>query len=175
MQRSFLHCNVFSRLHEETAKGRALDKDSLKGQAVNRFAVSSKRADKFVDSFIKSVVAAGMAERNDQGQVVLLELEGEGVTDEDDEAEHEIGEPLPEPTPPPSPTAHRADPGLAAPAVHQSWPIDGGAIVLTIRTGGALPAWSFKEIGTIVGQLEELATFLNTKDGAKDGNEEIES
>lgn len=164
IQQSFLSCDVFSALYDQAVKGEALDKERIRARAIHEFGVTPTMASRFADSFIESAVTAGMAERDDQGQVVLLELESKGVTDEADEAEHETGEPLPVPTPPPSPTAHRTEPGLAAPAVHQSWPIDGGVIILTIRTDGALSAASFQAISEIVGQLEALAASLKPED-----------
>lgn len=163
MQASFLHCEIFSRLHEEIAKGRNIDRDGLKGQAVNRFSVSPQRVDKFVDSFIESALAAGMARHDDQGQLVLLELSSESVDDEAVELEQATGEPSPEPGPSPITTVQLTDPGLQTPAVHQSWQIDGGEIVFIVRTGRALPSTSFAEIGEIVRQLEKLAASLNVE------------
>lgn len=126
---------------------------------------------RFVDSFIESAMAAGMAEGSDQGEVVLLEHAGEDADCENGDPEPETGEPSPELAPPITPRALQVDPGPQTPTVHQAWSIDGGEIVLTIRTGGALPAASFQAIGEIVGALEKLATSLN----AEDADEEIES
>lgn len=170
MQASFLHCDIFSRLHEEIAKGRNIDRDGLKGQAVNRFLVSPQRADKFVDSFIESALAAGMARHDDQGQLVLLELSSESVDDEAVELEQATGEPSPETTLPPTSTARQADTVLKTPVINQSWPAGDGEIALIFRMG-TLPAASFKEIGEIVSQIEKLAASLN----ATDPDEGIES
>ena len=164
MRQAFHSCRVFSSLYEQTAKERSLARDGLKAQAVHEFTVTTARAEKFVDSFIKSAVYAELANLDNQGQVILRDQNDEDAED----SERAPKAPSPEPT---ATTMHRAEPVLQTPTIQQSWPIDGGEIVLTIHKDGALPAASFQTIGEIVGRLEALATSLKVTDG----DQEIES
>lgn len=168
-RQAFKACRVFYTLYEQTAKGQAISREGIKAQAVHEFAVTPGRADKFVDSFVRSAMAAELAELDGEGQVILR---NRAEDSEIEERVHEPGEPSPEQASPITPVA--AVPVLQAPTVHQAWPIRGGEIVLTIRTGGALPAASFEKIGEIVEALEKLAASLNAEDADED-TEEIES
>ena len=170
IRQAFKACRVFYTLYEQTAKGQAISREGLKAQAVHECKVSPGRADKFVDSFVRSTMAAELAELDGEGQVILRNRAEDSEVVE--EREHEPGEPSPEQASLITPVA--AVPVLQAPTVHQAWPIGGGEIVLTIRTDGALPAASFEKIGEIVEALEKLATSLSAED-ADEETEQIES
>ena len=110
------------------------------------------RRDKFVQSFVDSAVAAGLASLNEDGQVVLapFEVGSESVAQpSEDQFIHNRQ---------PGPTSPGRTPAAAArhasPVVHQTWAIDGGSIVFDIRTDKPLPAKAFTTVGEVVASLE---------------------
>ena len=177
LQQAFKNCEVFTGLYDRMAKGRPLDRDGLAAQAVHGFGVSPAKAHQFVRSFIDSVVAAQLAEADDQDNVVLLAQDTVGEADdalppdgEPDAASHEISH---------EPTRSRAAGRSAAvgqvPAIRQSWPITGGEIIFEVRSEEALPATVFGDLGEVVTKLEALSASLNVPDDSgaiEEGGEE---
>jgi hypothetical protein len=165
LREAFHNFSIFSRLYEGSAKGTPLGPQGLGGRAVHDFGVAPNRADKFVDSFIESAVAAGLAEVAEDGRVVLL-------VPNDDESEPDS---IVEPSSPTAPVGvgHRTSPGRSdAPVVHQSWAIAGGRIVFEIRSDRPLPASAFATVGEVVASLENLAKTLDVEKPSIDVVEE---
>lgn len=157
LQSAFMNSPVFFKLYEGSAKGQPLAMDRLGGRAVHDFGIAPGSKDKFAQSFSESAVAAGLAERTDDGQLVLRPM---GAGDEEVEAS-ELGVPTQGPVAdptlsrPPAQTRHST-----LPVVHQAWVIDGGSIVFEIRTDKPLPASAFATVGEVVASLEHLAETL---------------
>lgn len=158
---AFHNFPVFSRLYEGSAKGNPLAPQGLGSRAVHDFGIAPNRADKFVDSFIESAVAAGLAEVAEDDQVVFL-APNDDSSDPDSVVE------------PKSPTApagvgHRTSLSRSgSPVVHQSWDIAGGRIIFEIRSDGPLPASAFATVGEVVASLENLAQALDAKRPSND-------
>lgn len=156
LRSAFKNCTIFYKLFDDMQKGTPLARQGLGNRAVHAFGVSPSSVSKFVASFVESVVAAGIAEVDDDGQVTLLDLTTEFVSGTD------VGQ---EPVAPPTPTAvppRAAQTGRsAAPVVHQAWPIDGGTIIFEIRSERPLPASAYATVGEVVASLERLSVTLS--------------
>lgn len=159
LQMAFVNCPVFFKLYDQSAKGQPLAAGPLGRKAVHDLGIAAGSKDKFVQSFTESAIAAGLAERTDDDQLVLLPLES---------AESGGGEP-------PAPSqlvGARVEAGSAAirpgssqrpsalPVIHQAWDIAGGTITFEVRTAEPLPATAFATIGDVVASLERLAATL---------------
>lgn len=128
--------------------------------------------DKFVQSFVESAVAAGLASLNEDGEIVLAPLEAGADAGQQSSEEQFLDSPQPVQS---SSGRTQPAPRQGPPVVHQTWAIDGGSIVFEIRTGRPLPATAFATVGEVVASLEHLAETLSPpapKGGA--GAEETE-
>ena len=173
LQQAFKNCDVFTELYKKMAKGQPLDPGGLGAQAVHGFGVAPGKVQQFVRSFVESVVAAHLAETDDHGNVVLLAL---GDNDYKDDGSPN-GDP---PTTPaqensrqtlaPRSIRHRPEEALS-PTIRQSWQIDGGEIVLELRSRSALPAAVFGSIGELMERLEALAESLSKPDDSDASDE----
>lgn len=163
LREAFRSCGLFARLYDQSAKGRPLKPGQLGTRAVHDFGVAPDKAGKFAKSFVESAVAADLAERNEDGDVILRDPQGS----EDSEAvpPESTGEPLAEASGP-IPARSAAETKTAAPAVSQLWPIDGGEILFQLRSARALPAAAFASIGEVVAKLEVLAGSLRDEQPA---------
>jgi hypothetical protein len=163
LQSAFMNCPVFWKLYDQSAKGQPLAADRLGGRAVHDFGIAPSSRDKFVQSFTESAVAAGLAQRTDDGHLVLQPLE---AVDEDDGESSVQRQPGVHPqgggiSGEPVPSARPASPRLPAmPVVRQTWDIAGGTITFEIRTAEPLPASAFATVGEVVASLETLAATL---------------
>jgi hypothetical protein len=162
LQAAFMNSPVFFKLYDESAKGKPLATGPLGNRAVLDHGVAPGSKDKFVQSFVDSVVAAGLATRDDEGQVVLAPFDSGAER----EQHHSGDEPLVDTPPPVQLPAGRTQPASrqGTPVVHQSWSIDGGSIVFEIRTDKPLPATAFTTVGEVVASLERLAETLAPRD-----------
>lgn len=163
LQQAFKNCDVFTGLYDKMAKGQPLDRDGLAAQAVHGSGVSPAKAHQFVRSFVESVVAAQMAEEDDQGNVVLLEPGIAEQAESTDVSGEKSASPDPDQTRDalPSHSIHGQPSGAGSPTIRQSWPITGGEIILEVRSAESLPATAFGAIGDVVTKLEELAASLS--------------
>ena len=157
LQTAFLNSPVFFKLYDESAKGQPLAPGPLGNRAVLNLGVAPGSKDKFVQSFVDSAVAAGLASLNEDGQVVLAPLDvgaGEGQQSSEEQF-------LDSPQPVQSSSA-RTQPAArqGTPVVNLTWAIGGGSIVFEIRTDKPLPATAFATVGEVVASLEHLAETL---------------
>lgn len=157
LQTAFMNSPVFFKLFDESAKGTPLAPGPLGSRAVLNLGVAPGSKDKFVQSFVDSAVAAGLASLNEDGQIVLapLEVGADGGQQPSDEQLVDNRQPVPSASGRTQPAARQG-----TPVVHQTWTIDGGAIVFEIRTDKPLPATAFATVGEVVASLEHLADTL---------------
>ena len=160
LQTAFMNSPVFFKLFDESAKGKPLAVGPLGNRAVLNFGVAPGSKDKFVQSFVDSAVAAGLASLNEDGQVVLAPLDAGVDGGQRPSEEQFIDSRQPGP---PSPGRTQAVARQGTPVVHQTWAIDGGSIVFEIRTGKPLPATAFTTVGEVVASLERLAETLGPR------------
>ena len=173
LQQAFKNCAVFAGLYEKMAKGQPLDRDGLAAQAVHSCGVLPPKANRFVRSFVDSLVAAQLAEVDEQGHVVLLE---HGSTDGADQTvpEREVVDTALSEAPDPStlPRSVGSQPLTEqAPTIRQSWGFADGEITLEVRSVRALPATAFAAIGDVVTKLEGLAASLSEPEYLGAGDE----
>jgi hypothetical protein len=157
LQTAFFNSPVFFKLYDESAKGQSLAPGQLGNRAVLNLGVAPSSKDKFVQSFVDSAAAAGLASLNDDGKIILAPLNVVADVMPQHSREQlvqnpQVGQPSPGRTQPAA--LH------GTPVVHQSWAIDGGAIVFEIRTDKPLPATAFATVGEVVASLEHLAETL---------------
>lgn len=158
LQAAFMNSPEFLKLYEGSAKGQPLAVGPLGGRAVHDFGVAPGSKDKFVESFSESAIAAGLAERTDDDQLVLLPIDEDGAAGEDVAPSTRpvlAADPDPALIKPRSPSRQPAPP-----VVHQTWEIDEGTITFEIATAKPLPASAFVTVGDVVASLERLATTL---------------
>lgn len=172
LQVAFMNCHEFAKLYDGSAKGQALEVSRLAGRAVHDFGVAPSSKDKFVQSFTESAIVAGLAERTDDGNFLLVAVDADGS------AEVHGAASSPTSTPPSALVAVQAAPsgvsgppvGVApavSPVVHHVLPIDGGEISFQITTTKPLPASAFATVGDVIASLERLAsTLAPVDDGA---------
>lgn len=160
LQTAFMNSPVFFKLFDESAKGKPLAAGPLGNRAVLNLGVAPGSKDKFVQSFVDSAVAAGLASLNEDGQVVLVPLDAGADGVQQSSVEQFIDN---RPSSPTSPGRTQAVARQGTPVVHQSWVIDGGSIVFEIRTDKPLPATAFTTVGQVVASLELLAETLGPR------------
>ena len=157
LQTAFMNSPVFFKLFDESAKGKPLAPGPLGNRAVLNLGVAPGSKDKFVQSFVDSAVAAGLASLNEDGQIVLAPLEVGADGGQQPSEEQFIDNRQPGPS---SPGRTQPVARQGTPVVHQTWAIDGGSIVFEIRTDKPLPASAFATVGEVVASLEHLAETL---------------
>ena len=160
LQTAFMNSPVFFKLFDESAKGKPLAARPLGNRAVLNLGVAPGSKDKFVQSFVDSAVAAGLASLNEDGQIVLAPLDAGADGGQQPSEEQFIDSRQPGP---PSPGRTQTGARQGTPVVHQTWAIDGGSIVFEIRTDKPLPATAFTTVGEVVASLERLAETLGAR------------
>ncbi|MGO9888914.1 MAG: hypothetical protein ACLP0L_13520 [Solirubrobacteraceae bacterium] len=171
LQAAFMNSPEFLRLYEGSGKGQPLAAGPLGGRAVHDFGIAPSSKDKFVESFSESAIAAGLAERNDEEQLVLLVPEN-GASSAD---ARPTRPPTTFPSEPESGAVRQVStPHGTPPVIHQTWEIDRGMITFEIATSKPLPASVFVTVGEVVASLERLAGTLapapssSANEGAED-------
>lgn len=157
---AFESCRIFGMFHADLAKNVPQEVSRLRTQALMRYGVANNQADKFVDSFVKSAVFAGLA-HVDGSMVTLLPRDkafGEIAAARPEESRDAVA--VPE-----TPTPDVAEKATAVPApaipiaLQQQWPIDGGEIEFSIRTPAALPP----AIYALLAEMAEVAEKMQEK------------
>lgn len=168
LRSAFGNCSIFARLYEESQKDEPLRLEGLGNRAIHDSGVSAESSDSFVASFVASAVTAGLAERSEDGRVILRSAE----TDHDVGAGEGFGSEVPESSVPQASRPTTAPAAIASPpVVSQVWEIDDVSISFEIRSQRPLPAEVFLQVAEVVGRLEALAAAL-TPDASKRGTEE---
>ena len=157
LQTAFMNSPVFFKLFDESAKGKPLAAGPLGNRAVLNLGVAPGSKDKFVQSFVDSALAAGLASLNEDGQIVLAPLDAGADGGQQPSEEQFLDSRQPGP---PLPGRAQAVARQGTPVVHQTWAIDSGSIVFEIRTDKPLPATAFTTVGEVVASLERLAETL---------------
>jgi hypothetical protein len=165
---AFESCRVFGMFHGDSAKNVPMDLGRLRTQALMRFGVARNQADKFVDSFVKSAVFAGLAETDGATVTLFPRDTAFSASDEgDDEARGaEVSPSHAAPTgtnggvqPTPASVAQAVSAPAVPVALRQQWPIDGGEIEFVIRTSEALPP----SLYALVAEMAEVAEKMKIK------------
>ena len=162
---AFESCRVFGMLFHDSAKDTPLDMQRLRTVVVMRHGVTSEHADRFVDSFVESVVYARLGTFD--GSRVTLHERDTAFAQASDERERveEAPRTVAATT---SEAARVASSASAMPevtesatpvAVRQTWPIVGGEIEFIIRTSNPLPPTVY----TLVAKMAEVAAEMQSK------------
>ncbi|ANW66678.1 hypothetical protein BCA37_26675 [Mycobacterium sp. djl-10] len=170
---AFESCRVFGMLYGDSAKNTPLEEQRLRNVVVMRHGVSSDQADKFIESFIDSVVYAGLG-KLDGNKLVLYPRDAAfrseeplGATDEADDIPGEDVRPAIRPSPVVEQIwetqqqerrllAEAAREPAIPVAIRQAWPIDGGEIEFVIRTPKAMPPGIY----ALMAEMAEIAAKM---------------
>ena len=137
-----------------------------------RYGVASDQADKFLDSFVESVVYAGLG-KFDGNKVTLFPrdaiFKSENLSDDadDDPIIGQAAAPQQESTQHFSPHhVHAPEPAPVIPvALRQTWPIEAGEIEFVIRTPKAMPPAIYALMATMAEVAAEMEKLLKPADG----------
>jgi len=165
---AFESCRVFGMLYNDSAKNMPLDVSRLRTTVLLRYGVASEQADRFVDSFVKSAVFAGLAEF-DGSKLTLFSRDAVVTGNEDGPSNPPMaaagvasitttasGSALPRATATQGAVAH---PNSVPTALRQAWAIDGGEIEFIIRTPKPLPPSIYAlmaEMAVTAAKMEDL-------------------
>lgn len=154
--RAFESCRVFGVLYEDSAKQTPLEAQRIRTTVVVRHGVATEQADKFVDSFVESVVYAGLGQL-EGGKLTLLSRDTAFKRGERDPELPQLvsGEYFK-----PSTTDQPGTVQTPPIALRQAWPIDGGEIVFTIRTVHALPPSIWEHVAKMAQVAEGMESLL---------------
>lgn len=156
----FRGCEVFRRVYDDCAKGQQIEIAWLRNHAVLTLGVSAASGDRFVDCFIASASAAGLARRASERTFVL-----DAETD----------------APPPDVVAVASRPleqvrfyggGETGPSarppvvLRQDWRRGDSVVTLEIRSANPLPAEAFMKVAGAVTAVEAVADALGEADDA---------
>jgi hypothetical protein len=181
---AFQGCTVFWNIYQEAAKGVPLYPSSIGNVAVTGHGVAAKARETFIQSFIDSAAAVGLAERLPNGEVVLQAIGDpknketapqklsknkdnsemkaaagsppapQSVTEKYDTAADAVGQPRIPEAMPTSPPT----------GIHQLWSDEHGTITLTVQPTAPLTATAFMQMGEIVTAIEVLRDMLQAGD-----------
>jgi hypothetical protein len=164
---AFRSCRPFAAIYDACAKGQPLDLETIANIAVHRVGIAASSKAKFVSSFARSVVAAGLGEQSaGKGLVLFGEQRQTAAGEEPREAAIEI---------PPSDAASASPAmpsGAQAPArqvpdvaVSLTWELLDGEISFVIRRRQALSSDAFTRVAAVTNAIESLAEALGLATG----------
>lgn len=156
LRTAFMNPGIFAELYETLTKHHSIDLDRVGSMAVLNFKVSPQSKQKFVDSFVDSVVAGGLGERVGDSDVVL-----HAVTEShEDEIENSTTPDLTRSCRSAQVVDSSALDRMAPLVVGQTWRIQAGSIRFESFSRHLLAADTFAPVGRIVKELEDLAQML---------------
>ncbi|GIU84465.1 MAG: hypothetical protein KatS3mg008_1240 [Acidimicrobiales bacterium] len=157
---AFMSCSVFARLYKESQKGQLLALEQLGNVAVLELGISPKSKDKFVESFARSAVKAGLAELGPDQHIILKAFEAVEGAHRDAEDGVDFDSHLVEFD---THSQSKEIRGEHGPTLHQVWQVGRVTIKLEIMSDGPLPASAFNTIGDVVQRIETLAERLSAE------------
>lgn len=168
LREAFEACAIFRDAYDRNAKGQPLSPDAFGNAAVLNLGISATGKDRFVRSFVKSAVLAGLAEEKGNGTFVLVadpSPDGAGaetVPPQSDSA------PLAETPASSSQASPPSVPKGLRPAFRQTWEFEGGQLDISLALASPLPREAYAHIG---GAMAELIGLLEAS-GAPGMSEE---
>jgi hypothetical protein len=166
LRRAFLHCAIFRRAYDDSAKGRPIPLTNVGSRAVLNYGVLGAARDRFVQAFVDSAVDAGLAER--RGDHVVLQAvddlppfsrsdDSGGAEDQQNQAT--TGSPA-------AVLGHGSSGKAGHPVVlSQSFPFDAGSVDFAIRSSRTLPTSAYSEIAGVVEAAGKLVAVLGDAPG----------
>lgn len=155
LQQVFLSCQVFASLYNMLAKERDLDVAALGNTAVHNLRVNIKSKDRFVESFVASAIAVGLAEMN--GNKIKLRVANQGLATSDAGGETPSAQSAAVP-----PRANATAPRVTSSPVVWRQPIalSAGELLLELRLDRPIPAAAFGQLQSVAQALDALADVL---------------
>jgi hypothetical protein len=150
---AFRSCAPFLELYESCAKGQPLERSTIANNAVHRLRVSPSAKDRFADSFIESVVFAGLGEQAGDGRIRLLvepRADVQPAVTISDAPSQSVSQP-----------AASSPPGATSTRIELPWPVQGGRVVVSVELDRPLPASAFRQLTEISSAVELLVHALD--------------
>jgi hypothetical protein len=160
---AFESCRVFGVVYNDSAKNTPMDASRIRSNALMRVGVAAEQADRFVDSFIKSAVFAGLGEFD--GSRLTLRPRVDVLSGDEDPLDESSAPPPPGAAFVPSPAAVTGPittvATTSAPiALRQSWDIEGGEIEFVIRTPKPLLPDIYMLVADMATTAKKMAELL---------------
>ena len=153
----FTSTKLYMNIYNELAKGSEINLSLLGNKALTTHGIAIASKDKFINSFVESAAAVGLAERIGADKVKLLPMTKVISEDEAPLQGSETGSQQlatnPIPVLPKRPT-------VGNPVMHQVWPFDGGEVILSITSVSPFPAKMYGELSKVVETVETLVKTL---------------
>ena len=155
LRAAFMACGIFREAYERNAKGQPLRPEAFGNSVVLNLGIAASAKDRFVRSFSRSAITAGLAKEDGTGALVLNpidqsdakatrpEPDSAGPPESTDESRGAISS---SPAPPAGGAAQR-------PAFRQTWQFDGGQLDMTLALSTPLPREAYAHIGVSMAEL----------------------
>jgi hypothetical protein len=163
---AFFNAGLFATVYDESAKGVDLSLDLLGNRAVGALGVAPQRRDEFARTFVRSAVAAGLAQAGPNASVVLVGEPAGSQPARSQESPWTTA--APGSMAPEIPRRDPRSPDHELPTLHQEWSVQGGRLVFEARLDRALPAVAFGELASIAAAIERLVGVLGEPNERKD-------
>lgn len=171
IRQAFRRSETFNSVFESLKPGAVLQKEHIASRAVHQFDVSPTSKTDFIESFVASAVAAGIAEEVGEDEFKIV---GPSESEEEEEKEKEHS---PADSPPPS-RHERGDSagytkGDGVPVVHHTWQLEDGQMLFQVTVSGSLPAKAYGQIQSIIEQGDALAQLLGPSEAAATATDDL--
>lgn len=161
LRTAFNACEIFREAYERNAKGQPLTGEAFGNAAVLNLGIAATARDRFVRSFVKSAVVAGLADEQANGTFMLRPLSDEPTTTGVPDSQDGLNDPADPDVKTDTPVG--ADPRLRSgasdglrPAFQQNWQFQGGQLDISLTLTGPLPREAYAHIGTAMAELISL-------------------
>lgn len=164
IREAFESCRVFAHLYDLSAKGVELDLEMLGNSAVRNLRVGAPSRSKFIESFARSAVAAGLARR--EGSALVLQPPSQQVT--------EPGWPStsqePEKESLAEATRTRETSRSVPVALSQTWQAGEFELSFEVSSPHPLPAAAYARVAEVVSAISSLGEALEPRTADQEQN-----
>ena len=174
VREAFFHAEPFKKIYNDSAKEIDLSLDVIGNRAVTGLGVAPPSKERFADSFLKSVVFAGLGRPGSKGSVHLLPVDSPSFDpsrDGQDELQDQPGSLAAKgqgPTVHPAAVAHPVRKS-GPPTLHQSWALNSGTVLFEVRLQEALPVEAFAPLTDVMKAVEIFVGSLRASSEASAG------
>ncbi|WP_166353068.1 hypothetical protein [Phytoactinopolyspora limicola] len=154
----FTEATLYMKVYNDLARGVELNITSLSSKAISDYGIGIASKDKFVNSFLESAAAVGLAERIGTDKFKTFAIDGTSAPGQDPVEEPEVRrDPVRVEQPRPNGT----------PVMSQTWRFNTGELTLSINSTEPLQAKTYTEIAKVVTAIESLLAELGPEESAE--------
>lgn len=161
----FTGAAIFMGIYRDLARGQELNVAQLSSKAISDHGIAIASKEKFINSFLESAAAAGLAERIGKDKFKTFPMPdvkaaGDGNEDTNALDSEDSGNDQPDPGAP-----ARGDTRLdkVVPVMQQTWNFSDGEVRLSINSAKPIQAKSYADIARVVETVEALVTNLDVE------------